>query len=134
MPEGVPRPRLLLVDDDEQLLRVFRRVFDRELEITAVTSGAAALEALGTRAFDAAVVDFQMPGMNGAELVRRMAAAHPDLPVLMLTAYAALQEVMDLEEAALVRQVLLKPWEAADVRHALAVALGSARPGPEDAA
>lgn len=120
------RVRVLVVDDDEAVLRAFLRAFGARYEVVGVPSGEAALEALHREPFDLAVLDFQMPGMNGAELARRIEAELPSLPRIMLTGYAGLQEIIDLEDASLVSAVLMKPWETADVERAIDQAVAQA--------
>ena len=63
--------RLLCVDDEPMLLTLCRRYLERTGEFTVETadSGEDALERLGARDFDAVVSDYQMPGMNGIELL-----------------------------------------------------------------
>jgi CheY-like chemotaxis protein len=85
-----------------------------------------ALELMRSQPFDVAVLDYQMPEMKGGELARRIEAEQPGLPRLMLTAYPGLQEIVALREEHLVVAVLMKPWEAADVRHAIDLALSKA--------
>jgi CheY-like chemotaxis protein len=113
------RPRLLVVDDDEANLRTFQRVFRREYEVEVAASGEAALERLAHGTFDVALVDYAMPGMNGVELLRRMADAFPQTGRLMLTAHADLPEVAATESTGLAVMVLMKPWEKADVQRAV---------------
>lgn len=118
------------MDDDEVVLRAFVRAFGRRYEVTSVTSGEAALQALQGARFDVAVVDFVMPGMDGIELARRIAASQPELPCVVLTGYPDLQQIIEARAQGLFVAVLAKPWEEADVDHALARALRSTKPKP----
>jgi two-component system, NtrC family, sensor kinase len=71
--------RILIVDDDERVARSLQRVLTAH-EITAVSSGAEALEVLAERTdFDLILCDLMMPGMTGMELYEVLAARHPDL-------------------------------------------------------
>lgn len=114
------RPRLLLVDDDEANLRTFRRVFLNEFEMTLATSGPAALEELRKGSFDAALVDYTMPGMNGAELLLRMEREHPAVARFMLTAHGEIPEISRLLETGTVVDVLMKPWDLAEIERTVA--------------
>jgi two-component system response regulator AtoC len=83
--------RVLLVDDDPDLCRlVAARLSERGFAVTWRTSGAEALATLSHAEVDAVVTDVRMDGMNGLELCERIVTNHPDLPVLLLTAYGTL--------------------------------------------
>jgi len=120
--------RILVVDDNLPLrLMVAQALEERGYVTVPADSGEAALEAVADGPPDLCVVDYLMPGMNGAELVHRLRAS-PDpwlhqVPVIGLTAYAdgerellaagaALALRKPLDEVALVEAVgrLLPPW------------------------
>ncbi|PYO28518.1 MAG: sigma-54-dependent Fis family transcriptional regulator, partial [Candidatus Rokuibacteriota bacterium] len=60
-------------------------------EVKAHTAAPAALEALVASEFDAVVADLNMPGMTGLELCERIVASHPDVPVIVITAFGSIQ-------------------------------------------
>lgn len=121
--ESRARPRLLVVDDDESLLRSFGRVFRRQYDVAVAISGEAALAHLAAAPVDVLIVDYAMPGMNGIELLRAAQARHPTVARIMLTAYADLPEIVGLKELDLVLSVLMKPWERLDIERAVNRAL-----------
>jgi signal transduction histidine kinase/ActR/RegA family two-component response regulator len=93
---------VLVVDDDSAVREVTAGILqDLGYGVVEAGSGGAALDALEDGAIiDLALLDFAMPGMNGAELAREMRARRPDLPVLYATGYAdagALTEAGDEE-------------------------------------
>ena len=78
--------RILLVDDEEEIRRLLaRRLSRRGYAVTAATDSDQALALLAEGAFDLAILDFMMPGMNGLELAGHCRAQYPDLRILMLT-------------------------------------------------
>jgi CheY-like chemotaxis protein len=81
--------RLLLVEDDEDdaviLQRTLAKIPDARFEVTWVTSGAAALEALATGWYDATLIDCNLGGTSGVELIRDATAAGCVTPLIMLT-------------------------------------------------
>ncbi|MDP2212417.1 response regulator [Phenylobacterium sp.] len=82
--------RRILVVDDETPVRAVTVGFlrDRGYQVVEVDSADAALNLLGRdSAFDLALVDFAMPGMNGVEFANRAQAAWPDLPIILITGY-----------------------------------------------
>ena len=81
----------VLVVDDQQLLRrglvmLFGTVDDIDV-VAQAAHGAEALAVLRTGRIDVVLADAKMPVMDGIELVRQCARAHPDLPVLVLTTF-----------------------------------------------
>jgi two-component system, NtrC family, response regulator AtoC len=90
--------RVLIVDDDRAVLFALKEVVrERGHEAVAVASGAEALEKLD--GVDAAVTDFNMPGMNGLELMRAIREREPALPVVMLTAHGSERVAVDAMKA-----------------------------------
>jgi CheY-like chemotaxis protein len=104
--------RVLLTDDDEQVREVVAEALgDSGCAVTAVSSGAAALEALRADVFDVAVIDFAMPGMNGADTAALVRAERPGLPILFITGRSDRPALRNISGAA----VLQKPFLVADL-------------------
>lgn len=89
VPSDPVRPvRLLIADDDQILLGALRTSFGRREEVTlvdAVDSGISALAVLASKRVDLALIDVDMPGMDGIQTVRRIRELHPDVTVVMYT-------------------------------------------------
>jgi CheY-like chemotaxis protein len=102
--------RVLVVDDDRQMVKTIRAILDhRGWQSTGAYSGEEAIaEAQGGPPFSAVLMDVRMPGMNGVEACRAMHVAHPDMPVFLMTAYAA-QEILDQARRAGVTAIMPKP-------------------------
>jgi len=84
--------RVLIVDDDAELVKLLSLVLTRKgFETRGVRSGAEALTALAAEHFDVLLTDVQMPGMDGIAVCERAVAAHPDLPVIVLTAFGSME-------------------------------------------
>jgi signal transduction histidine kinase len=114
----------VLVVDDDRLVRRFMTECLRSLryEVIDVENGFAALEVLDGKHVDLLLVDFAMPGMNGADVARAAQTKQPGLPVLIVSGYADSAAV----EAALgsARQ-LRKPFDLAELGTAVADTLKS---------
>jgi two-component system response regulator MprA len=85
--------RILVVDDDLAVSRSIDRALRLEgYDVTTVSSGGEALEALAQTPPDALVLDLGLPDLDGLTVCRRMRAAGDDTPVLMLTARDAVDD------------------------------------------
>lgn len=73
------RRKLLLIDDERLVRDALARLLGTEHEVVAVASGEDGLAALHASSFDAIICDVMMPGMNGREVYRRIAAELPGL-------------------------------------------------------
>jgi DNA-binding response OmpR family regulator len=87
------KPKLLCVDDDAQFLNVrglFLQAFG--FEVVTSTDPRQALRLYRKTRFDAAIVDFEMPGMNGAELARELKGIRANVPVAILSGLTQVPE------------------------------------------
>jgi len=84
--------RLLLVDDEEDFRTTLaNRLKRRNLDVADADSGEKALEIIGQKSFDVAIVDIKMPGMDGIETLRRIKKIDPLLEVILLTGHASVE-------------------------------------------
>lgn len=87
-PMGQGPQRVLLVDDDERMLESLSDIFQSEgFEVVTATDGREALDALTGGGVDGVLSDIVMPRMDGLELARRLRERHPELPIVLLSAY-----------------------------------------------
>lgn len=78
--------KVLLVDDQPELRRLFRRTLTREgLDVVEAWNGRSAIELARRETFDAVISDLQMPDMNGMELLEGLMLLDPDLPVILVS-------------------------------------------------
>lgn len=116
--------RLLLVDDEPNVLAALRRVLQREnYELHFAGSGREALSILGAQQIHLIISDFQMPEMNGSELLAQVRKRWPDTIRIMLTGNANTEAVMGSVEAGAVYRLILKPGNDDDLRLTIALAL-----------
>jgi len=84
--------RVLVVDDDASMCDMLvSDLGELGFEVKARTAALAALDVLVASEFDAVVADLNMPGMSGLELCERIVASHPDVPVIVITAFGSIQ-------------------------------------------
>jgi len=103
--------KVLLVEDD----RVLRQALGDTLTIggfayQAVGSAEEALEAVQVEAFSLVVSDVNMPGMDGHQLLAELRRQQPQLPVLLMTAHAAVERAVEAMRQGAV-DYLVKPFE-----------------------
>jgi len=77
----------MLVDDDPELLRVFSLLAERSREVTLYTAASAkeALRALQEKTFDAIIVDYDMPEINGIQFLKILRSRGDNTPVIVFT-------------------------------------------------
>jgi signal transduction histidine kinase/ActR/RegA family two-component response regulator len=119
---AAPGATILLVDDDNAVREVTRAMLhDLGYQVLEAGSGGAALDLLVREPNVALlVVDFAMPGMNGAELARQVQAKWPALPILFVTGFADRTALAHVDEGHIIRKPLAEDELANKVRLALA--------------
>ena len=103
--------RVLIVDDDPRMAKTLKDILTvKGYEADVAHSGPEALEKTAETHFDCLLSDIKMPGINGVELFRAIRKTRPDLPVVLMSAYAHDELVKDgLEEGVIA--VLAKPLD-----------------------
>jgi DNA-binding response OmpR family regulator len=119
----IPGARVLVADDELQVRSALVRSLDLlGYRADEAGSGYQALEMLEGTPYDVMVVDVCMPGMDGVEVMQRARQARPDLIIIVLTAYAALESAIAAVRFGAV-DYLRKPASAYDIAAAAASAL-----------
>lgn len=114
------RSRLLIVDDEPAVVSALRRTLSKEnYHIFTATSGEAALALLAEHPCQLLLTDFQMPNMNGAELLAKAKALCPAIVGLVLSGYSDFSIVKTLLNAGTVYRFMEKPWEDNKLREEL---------------
>lgn len=86
--------QILIAEDDRELRRLFSHVLTKNgYAVTGVSNGKEALDALEAGYFDLIISDIMMPVMDGYELVRSLREANSAVPVLMITAKDAFDDM-----------------------------------------
>lgn len=86
--------RILVAEDDRELRQLFRRVLENSgYEVAEAADGQEALDLLESTYIDLIISDIMMPRVDGFELVRSVRQAGMHMPVLMITARDAFQDM-----------------------------------------
>jgi EAL domain-containing protein (putative c-di-GMP-specific phosphodiesterase class I) len=115
-PSFQARARVLLVDDDDVLVRSYARLLSEEgYEVDVCFDGEAAVEAVCRNAYDVILSDIDMPRLGGLALLERIRAHDLDIPVVLITGAPSLETaIMAMEHGAL--RYLPKPVAATRLR------------------
>lgn len=96
MSEENKKISLLMVDDEEDFLNALaERLGQKEFSVTTATEGVAAVKAAKKGAFDVALLDLNMPGMDGMELLQILKKNHKFLEVIILTGYSEVKSAVE---------------------------------------
>ncbi len=88
--------KLLLVDDEVKFLQsIAQRLELKNIDVIAVSNGEEAIASAEKDLFDVAVVDFQMPGMDGAQVLKVLKERHKYLEIIMLTGHATVDSAVE---------------------------------------
>lgn len=118
------RLKLLIVDDNADVRETIVQMVEADgHRVESVADGRTALAALSHRKPDLVLVDFAMPGLNGAEFVAEAQKIYPSLPCLLITGY---WDSDALAEYGVTCPILRKPFTNAALRDAMAAALDQA--------
>lgn len=116
--------RLLIVDDDEEMRDLLRKVLEKEgYHVSVAGDGREALAVLARGTFDLVVTDMLMPHDGGLELLENLHRIHPTLPVIIVTAFGdwhSYTRALELGAAAFISKPLRMSELIAAVHNALA--------------
>lgn len=85
--------RILLVDDEEEFASTLaERLNLRGFSASVALDGESGLERIGAEHFDLVLLDMMLPGIHGIEVLRRIRARAPELPVVLLTGQTGAKE------------------------------------------
>lgn len=116
---SVPLPPLLFVDDEKNMRLSLEAIMAQEgYEVRCAESAEEALRLLGQMEFFMVITDARLGGMSGYELLREIRLKWPDLPVLVITAYATPKLAVETIKAGAM-DYLAKPFAPEELLHAI---------------
>lgn len=110
------KPRLVLVDDEERILRSLSMLFRPHYELYATTDATLALEYVRRFPTHVIVSDQRMPIMRGAELLQKVRESSPNTMRLLLTGYSELEAIVASVNEGEVFRFINKPWDAQELK------------------
>jgi DNA-binding NtrC family response regulator len=117
-------PRILIIDDEEAIRESLDTLLTLEgFSVSTAVDGPSGMELLSRNEYDLLLLDLALPGQSGIDLLPRIVEMQPNLPVIMITAYGTVGNVVDAIRAG-AENFVQKPWDneklLADIRAAVA--------------
>ena len=122
-----PRPKVLLVEDDQQIVAALTRVLlDEGYDVTHASDGRNGLSQATTEACDLVITDFKLPGVSGIELLQSLHDTRPRLPVILMTAHGTSDTAIEATKLG-AYDYLLKPFDMPELLALVEKAVASHR-------
>ncbi len=114
--------KVLLVDDDEEQLRSFRSILERNgATVGTSITGMEAVKMARMGEYDVSIVDIKLPDIQGDEVVRRLKKIDDSMGFILVTGYPSLQDCIEVLDLG-INDILLKPIEPEELLRAVAEA------------
>ena len=115
--------RIIIIDDEAAIRESLQLLLELEgFEVATAPDGAKGLKVLEESVFDLVLLDLALPGQSGFEILQAIRARHANLPVIMITAYGTVQNVVEAMHFG-ANNFIQKPWDneklLADIRGAI---------------
>ncbi len=107
--------KILVVDDDKSVSMGVRITLEDKYDVATVDSASDAFNHMATDKVDLVLLDIRMPVMNGIEALKKMRKRHPEIIVIMLTAYPT-EDNIQKSWASGAQGFLSKPFELDELR------------------
>jgi two-component system response regulator GlrR len=125
--QEIVQPSVLLVDDDESLLRLMEiRLQGEGYAVQSAESGKDALRLLNTQNVDVVLSDLRMPGLDGLSLFEEIMSIGKDIPVILMTAHGTIQDAVEATQRG-VFGFLTKPIDHDELRALLKKAVSQSQ-------
>lgn len=116
------KPKILLVDDEERILRSLSMLLRTQYQIFATSDGNEALKILQQEKIHVIISDQRMPIMSGTELLRQAREIAPDTIRILLTGYSDADAALDALNDGEIFRYINKPWGPKELRETIAQA------------
>lgn len=130
--DAAPLYQVMIVDDEASIVSAVRRELSTpplgryRYEIEGFTDPAAALERAKTKKFDAVISDYRMPGMDGLEFLKALAALQPECARLVLSGQTDMEGLIRMVNETHIYRFIPKPWHDYFLKSSLSQAIAYA--------
>jgi len=109
------RSKLWIVDDEESIRTICTSALEENFKIETFANGSEALLALNSEKPDLIITDIKMPGLTGIDLLKIVAEKYPDLPTIVMTAHADIDNALSAYKGGAF-EYLSKPFDVDTIR------------------
>lgn len=107
---------VLFIDDDPMILRAAERALrSSDLQLDVAKSGEQGLQMMEAKSYAAVVADFQMPGLDGIQLLEQVRERWPDIVRILITGHTDFELALQAINRVGLYRFLTKPWNAEDL-------------------
>ena len=106
------KPRLLIVDDDDTVLKLLTKLFSEDYEVTTASTASDGLESI-EKSLDVVLLDIMLPDPSGIEILKAIKEVGSDIQVIMITGYASLETSTEALRLG-AYDYILKPFDFSD--------------------
>lgn len=125
--------KILVIDDEKNIRLTLQQTLQAaDTTVDTAINGEEGLQKVEATDYDLVLLDLQLPGMDGLEVLQQLRQRKPGLPVMLLSAHGTVKTAVDALHSGAV-DFLEKPFSPREVRDAVARALGG-RQAPESGA
>jgi adenylate cyclase len=117
------KPRMLIVDDEPDMLDFLERVFRTEYDVVRASSAEDALRELPRGRFAVVITDQKMPHITGVELLERIGERHPYLVKVLLSGFTEVPEIQRAVDRCGIHNYVVKPVDSEKLKAAVAEAI-----------
>jgi len=111
------KPRVLIVDDEENILASLRRLLRREpYELVSASSAQEALRVMESGPVQLIITDYRMPGMTGTELLHEVQRRWPDTLRIVLSGYSEVKAIISAINEGAIYKFISKPWNDEEIK------------------
>ena len=116
---GATKPKLLIVDDEPDMLDFLERVLRRRFDVSRCSNAEEAIQRLASGEFEVLVTDQKMPKVSGLELLDRIGDDHPNLVRVLISGFTGVPEIQRAIERCRMHNYILKPVDSESVLEAI---------------
>ena len=122
-----------IIDDEESIRTICASALEDLFNVESFSSASEALLALNSSRPDLIITDIKMPGMSGLEFLEKVSEKFPDLPTIIITAHANIDNALSAYKGGAF-EYLTKPFDINEIRMLAIKATKSSKPQQNDAA
>ena len=106
---------IIIVDDDKFILNVFSRILQKQgYNVDVVETGQETLEKMNEKKYDLALIDVNLPDINGIDLVSKLNSINPDLIKIVITGFPSIEDATNAMDQGVIAY-LVKPVKSEEL-------------------